>query len=504
MTIATNQQNSDPITFAVERSDGTVDVLYRAQPHQLAYHRSTVPNLIMIGPRGTGKSVCMRFDAHMRATAIADYRYLVVRRTMPELRKSHISFLDNEMGRIGGKWLTGVSEAHYANGSIGWYGHCETEADVLKYLSAQYDLIIIDEVTTFDQETILKLAACLRVIEGSHRVSLLRGGTNPLGPGAEFVLNWFINKEVDIADFPDYNPADYGVIETTFGDNKYVDIRDYRKRLANLPEHVRRAWLDGEWVVEGAYFADFRPAQMIPSELYTHEDRANDIAPDDPIEWHVIQDMPTLRGRDNIVRPVLDYPWIQIYRAIDWGYSPDPAVCLWIAVMPDNTEIVFKEMTWRSTIAQDVARDIKRLSEGMRIVDTFADPSMFAKSGETIYSVGELFENNGVAITKSLNDRALFGYAIHDHLNTLINRRPKLRILAPGPYGYGCPQLIKTLPKQVTDDKDPRKIAASKTDHWTVALAYYCMGEAPPSKDPLVRTTPRWMQPRRMQQGLHV
>lgn len=458
-------------TLAVRRSDGTLDVLYVAQAHQIKYHESVIPNLLMTGPRGTGKSICMRMDAHMRAMAVPGFKYLVLRRTMPALKSSHLFFVKDEMERLGGTYNQTDFIARYPNGSAGWYGHCETEADVMRYLSAEYDLIIFDEASTFTQDIFMKIAACVRVPEGSGRIGMIRGGTNPLGVGARFIKTYFITKDVRPEENQDYHPDDYAVIATVLTDNQYVDLDQYRRRLESLPAHVRSAWLEGLWIEEGAYFEDFRAYK-------------------DGKQWHVIDDLPTLHGRS-----LFEYSWLSVYRAIDWGYFPDPAVCLWIAVLPNKRTIVFKEKTWRRTLASDVAAEIKRESDGMHIVETFCDPTMFIKTGVTTYSMGELFEQAGVPLTESVNKRDLAGYAIHDYLNRIFDELPQLQIVEPCGV-YGCPELIRTLPMLRMDPNDPKKIGDGD-DHWAIALAYFCMAGAPPSRDPTIPVARRWMQPRR-------
>ena len=103
---------------------------------------------------------------------------------------------------------------------------------------------------------------------------------------------------------------------------------------------------------------------------------------------------------------------------------------------------------------------------------------------------------NGVPLSAGINDRALYGYSIHNDLNTLINERPKLQILAPnGP--FGCPELLRTIPLMRTGNP-PQKIADGD-DHWVVALAYFCTGMAEPSHESSATTIPRWMQPKKRQ-----
>ena len=88
-------------TLALIR-DGKPDVMYRPTVKGAEFHDLTIPNAILEGPRGTGKSSILRNDAHMHALLNPGMTYLIVRRTMPELRKSHLRFIEREMGKLGG------------------------------------------------------------------------------------------------------------------------------------------------------------------------------------------------------------------------------------------------------------------------------------------------------------------------------------------------------------------------------------------------------------------
>jgi hypothetical protein len=163
-------------------------------------------------------------------------------------------------------------------------------------------------------------------------------------------------------------------------------------------------------------------------------------------------------------------------------------------MLPNRRAVVFKERTWKRTLAKDVALEIKAESRGMHITESFCDPTMNIKEGQD-YSIGEIFEMNGVPVTAAVNDRILYGYAVHEYLNTLINGRPQLNIVdAKGP--YGCPKLIQTFPTLRRDKLDPRKIA-NGPDHWVVALAYFCMGMAVASRKSATSSVPQWMRPRK-------
>jgi len=465
-------------SFVAVSKDGKYRHTYVPSPKQLDFHESEVLNCIMEGRRGTGKSWAIRNDAHVRALAFPGFTYLVVRRTMGELKKTHLKFLDREMKCFNGSFNKTDSIANYPNGSLGFYASCNSEDEMLKLLGGDYHAIYFDEITTFTGEQIGKIGTCLRVPEDPEGTGVtilprLRGGTNPIGIGAEYVHAHFITKDVNYEEEPDYNPNDYLAIHLDAVDNLYIDPEKYDKQFAGVPEHIRRAWKDGEWIVEGAYFNDFH-------------------ATIDGQPWHVLSELPLL-GEGETMRPMLACSWLLIYRALDWGFSPDPAVALWIAMLPNGRAIVFKERDWTMTVASQVAQQMEHSSNGLRVVETYADPTLFANQQATeLHSLADIFADNGVSLTKSRNDRSAIGFAIHEWLNTILeDGKPKLQF-----YGPGCPKLVKTLPMMRVDKNNPTRIADSSNDHWTITLGYFCQGRIGTSDEqPTGQTVlPWWMQ----------
>lgn len=486
MTVAGLTPSQERWTLALKRGD-QYQILYRPTAKGAEFHDLTVPNALLEGPRGTGKSKILRNDAHIHALACPGLAYLIVRREMPELRKSHLKFIGHEMKQLGGYFNKTESVAYYppVNGkqSLGFFGHCETDADVMIYLSAEFARLYIDEMTTFPGDMILKLASTVRVPEDSGWLAAVRGGTNPLGESADWTYRWYITKNVPPQESDEYRPEEYHAVRMVRADNPYMDWRQYDRRLGNLPAHVRKAWRDGEWVIEGVYFADF---------LATKND-----AP-----WHVLDERPLTRGQVLFDDPQ-EQPWIAIYRTLDFGFDPDPAICLWIAVLPNGRAIVVKERFWWRTTAADVAAAIKRESKGMKIVESFCDPTMFDNSKATGSSVGDIFEQNGVPLTPSVNDRAAAGYAIHEWLNTTLpDGLPKLQLLR-SQGTLGCPELIRTLPMMRQDKHDPEKIADGN-DHYVLALAYFCMGNAVPSLEVAESIRRPWMRAHRHLGGYRI
>jgi phage terminase large subunit len=465
-------------------------VLYEPQTDpkndQAAFHASDAPNLLALGTRGTGKSWQLRWDAILRCLMFPNFRAILLRRTIPDLRKSHLAFIDYEMKQLGGVYLSTTMEAKFPNGSVLQFSHCEKMTDVMGFLSSEWGWVGFDELSTFPLEMFLQISAAARAREDAPYKAVVRAGSNTLGIGSAWMKQWFIDKTVNYSEYPDYNPADFEVQYSWLEGNKYINQKEYSKRLKTLPDHVRRSWLNLEFIVEGAYFAEFRKKDV------------DDEGEEHP--WHCIQSMPTLVV-NGVRQNLLNVPWIKVYRSVDWGYHPDPAVCHWHVVLPSGRKITLHEETWKRTLAKDVALDIKRITSNLsigRVVATYCDPKMFVKDGSDPFSIADRFEQNGVPLTPSQNDRELFGYAVQEMLATVIEENgvnyPSWQIMEGKP--SRCPELIRTLPILQMDPHNPKKLADGP-DHWVISCAYFGMGDAAPSRDPVVPTMPRWMIPKR-------
>lgn len=192
---------------------------------------------------------------------------------------------------------------------------------------------------------------------------------------------------------------------------------------------------------------------------------------------------------------------VQIYRSFDMGFFPDPAYCLWIAHLGDRY-IAFKEKKWLKTIAIDIARDIKAESEGMKVVTTYCDPSIDINTGADIRTIKDIFDDNGVPMENSINNREFYAQAIHAGLGQEVRPGvPLLQILEGSGKTYGCPYLIKTLPMMRYDEKHPLAMADHRDDHPTVALAYFLISSGAMERkgtglSQFSSSTPRWMRPK--------
>lgn len=440
--------------------------LYTPHPKQLEYHSRTEPNVLFWGGRGSGKSMCGRWDAHIRALSHPGFTYIILRRTYPELQRSHLAHVKREMKQLGGDFHQTDRIAYYPNGSMGYFSHCATEDDVLNLLSSEFALAFFDELSTFEWEMFTKLAASVRVPEGSGLTAMVRAATNPLGPSAQKILEYFVNKTVDPEEDPDYNPNDWYSIHANLDDNPSLDRAQYRKRFSGLPAHVRKAWVDGEFVLENALF-----------------------------EFH-----PNLEGKPYHVTPDLDMKKIvaasTIYRAIDVGWFPDPSYCVWIAHL-GNRYIVLHEMLRYKTPAPELAAEILEIDKMLgikRVAMTFCDPSMDINTTADVRTVKDIFEANGVPMECSINKREMFATAVHTALKEeAYENVPRLQIYANGP--VGAPYLAKTIPMMRYNPKKPKDMADHREDHAVVSLAYFLISSSANERYAYEETkTKPWMQ----------
>lgn len=461
--------------ITLTRSDGSAEEIYGAWPKQVQLHATTVPKFILEGERGTGKSHCLRWDCHLKALAYPGYKYLILRRTMPELRKSHLTFIGREMEKLGGFFHKTNVEAHYPNGSLGLFGHCETEQDIEKYLSAEFYQIVFDEIVTFDWDMITRIGGSCRVPPDSGLIAFIRGGTNPLGVSAEEVYRYFIARDITPEEDPEYDASEWGSMHMVMDDNPSLDKVQYHKQLAGLPEAYRKAWLHGEWGVEGAYFsiADEHLTNQLPM-LESTGQLADSHSP--------------------IARPMLQWEWLNVYRLLDFGWH-DPTVCVWVAVLPNGREIPFQEMSWVRTPASTVAQDIKEASGNMRVITTIADPTMWNGEREMGHSLADEFEQRGVPLTKGKNDRVAAGLAIQEHLNTMLpDGKPKLMLYENEK--QGVPTLVRALRAMRVDKKIAGRIADHRLDHMPICLGYFCMAGVGPTRVPSTPGMKPWMVPK--------
>lgn len=414
---------------------------------QRAFFISTARHVAYGGARGGGKSWAMRRKFVLLALRRPGLQLLLLRRTLPELQENHGRPLQQELHGLA-IYNAGARSFHFPNGSRIRLGYCDKEADVYQYQGQEYDVIGLEEATHFTEAQMQFLCTCNRSTRTDFRPRMYYT-CNPGGVGHAWVKRLFIDRQYRNSE----RPEDYAFIPARVTDNKALMERDpdYVRTLMNLPDPLRRAYLEGDWdALEGQYFPEFRR------------------------EKHVCE-------------PFEIPAWWRRFRAMDWGYN-DFCCVLWFACGPDGRIYVYREEYNRQVLSSRMARRIVERSEGERIAYTVASPDAWQKRGISGRgedgmegeSIAEVFAKHGVALMRADNARIPGWQRVREYLADAEDGRPLLQIFST------CVNLIRTLPQLLHDPKNLED-AAGGEDHAPEALRYGLMSRPAKSKPILPR-----------------
>src|SRR3990167_2787917 len=203
------------LALKVTLKDGSPFTIYEPHEKQLAFHTDSSTNLLAIGSRGSGKSLTLRMDAHMRALSCPGINLILVRKTYKDLLKSHIYFqglpwgsLKKEMELLGGSFHSTDYICHYPNGSKLFLSYVGHESDALNLLSAEFVAAYFDELSVIPWEFFIKLQASVRAsghLKDQGIKGVVRAATNPLGESTATLMDYFVTQTVDPEDDPEYD-----------------------------------------------------------------------------------------------------------------------------------------------------------------------------------------------------------------------------------------------------------------------------------------------------------
>jgi len=267
--------------------DGNPYCIYEPFKKQVLFHESSTTNLLAVGSRGSGKSRMLRADAHMRCLSVAGASCILIRKTMKQLEQSHLLDIGHEMELLGGYYHGTKHCAYYPNGSKLFFSYVGHAGDSLNLLSAEFLAAYYDELSVIPWDYFLKLNASIRTSGTFKDMGLkgvVRAATNPMGESMADVNKYFIKQNVSWDEDENYIPDEWGSVRIDMEDNPHLDLEQYRKRFAGMPEHVRKAWLYGEYADEHALFSFYETREGKP--------------------YHVIDTIP-FEGE----KPLLSYDW---------------------------------------------------------------------------------------------------------------------------------------------------------------------------------------------------
>ena len=421
-------------------------VLFRPNPGpQTEFLEASEDTVLFAGARGGGKSYALIIDP-LRYADNKNFRALILRKTMPELRQLIGWAKDIYLQAFPGtRWKEQEKIFVFPSGAKIEFGYLETESDVDRYRGQEYTWMGIDEITLFAHEdSIDRLLGSLRTTDSSLK-TYFRATSNPNGPGRSWVKRRFVDKSPPGETYEYFLNTPVGRLRKTSKwinskttDNPIIVQRDpgYLAWLASLPELLRRAWQDGDWnVAEGVAFPDF------------------------DAKIHVV--------------PQFELPnsWLK-FRACDWGFT-SMAVCLWFAVDEDANLYIYREYKTKLVTADRFAANVLQLEKADRVRYGIIDGSVGDQRGISGPTVDEQMRLMGCIwryADKSPGSRIAGKNLIHRYLAVdEFTHKPKLFVFE------NCKELIEELSSLPVDKNNAEDVDTDCADHAYDALRYGIM-----------------------------
>lgn len=233
-----------------------MEITITLQPKQReALSKSEItPVLFYGGSKGSGKSHLIRAREILRRLKYPNSKGLIVRKTYPELLANHIRPFFKEYPQTKDWFNKAEKTIYWPNGSTTEFSYLRSTDDVYTYQGREYDDMGVDEVTQHEWEVIQVLRSSLRTtIKGMNPTMLLTG--NPGGIGHQAVKRIFIDRDF----IGNEKPSDFDFVQAFVQDNKALLDADpeYVDRLKDLPEHLVKAYLYGDWnIFAGQAFSE--------------------------------------------------------------------------------------------------------------------------------------------------------------------------------------------------------------------------------------------------------
>jgi hypothetical protein len=441
---------------------------YRPFPRQEEFHRSRAKYRLFGGAAGPGKTKALLWEAIYTAQEVAGSDSLLLRRTYPELESSLLAYFRRDVPRtLYRRYNEAKHIVTWHNGSTTRFGYCRNENDVYQYQGAEFLFIGLDELTHFTLKQWQFLTSRNRCPEkvysdgqnaGRRIVPCMAGASNPGNIGHAWVKAlWVDHLPPPGFERPElYDAHDYDFIRAKLADNPiYANDAAYHRTLAALPEHLRRAFLEGDWnVFAGQYFDVF--------EFGRHTVRAEALRLEPwwprwiSIDWG-FQHPSAVYWHCAIPRAVTRDPW-PVTRATPQGEGAvheSPVTSHEPAPSFSGSRIVtYREFVQSGLSPRMLAQGIAERSGRERISDVFLSPDAFAhrtSEASIAEQLGEVLSASGLPRPAPADDDRIGGWQL---MYQLLESDAWL-------ITENCAKLIDCLPQLVRDDRrveDIRKV----------------------------------------------
>jgi phage terminase large subunit len=457
-------------TLSATPASGAAQPLYRLHPKQKEAmrllgldHRWSSPygwaveEMLYGGEAGGGKSLLARAVAFTLAHIWPGARIPIFRRTYPELEDTHILKVMTEW-RGTGYYHGGTHEWRFHNGSAVPFRHCEREADVYRYFSAEWEGLIIDEATQFTEFQITTLRSRVRATRPRWRPLILYTA-NPGGVGHAFFKEHFVDASAPGKPFmgpPLAKPNEQFrrcFLRARLDDNPSLSKADYDRVLAGISDtDLRRALREGDWNIFSGQMFRWRP-------------------------------------EDHVCEPfAIPDSWFRRYVTVDWGFGAPWAtyflvrdedawrrdnITRWYAYQEFYSPGVRDQQQARLIRDQMESDNLFRARTAPKLVwDAVADPSMWNQSSQTGLSPADIYHQTMVPIMPANNDRVNGWQRVRQYLARQADQRAALVFFTH------CENAIRTIRNLSRNRTHPEDADTHAEDHAADAIRYFCMTQA--------------------------
>jgi hypothetical protein len=418
-----------------------VKVDYTPNKKQALFHSSSAQECVYGGAKGGGKSCALTLECLAYCLEHPGCDAYLFRETYDNLEANIIKEWKE---KVPSELYTYIGSKHMAtlkNGSTVRFRYMSSDDEAEVYQGRSMDFVGVDELTKHSEKAIQILLSCLRSAKGFKTV--FRATCNPGGKGHAWVKKRYVEAtqhgRITYVDEVSGNKVQF--IPATVYDNDILMENDpaYVRRLENLPDAERKAFLLGDWdIFEGQYFAEWDYAKHTCEPFPI------------PKEW-------------------------KVYRTMDYGL--DCFAMLWIACDDVGGVYVFREFAQSDMTISAAAAKANELTDEL-VYDTLAPPDLWGRSQETGRSKALLFDEAGLRLNKSNNDREAGWLAIRELLKVNEDGFARLKIFRT------CTRLIADLPQLQHDEKKPTDCAVEPHDitHVPDALRYFAIAWTQPAE----------------------
>lgn len=389
------------------------------------------------GARGPGKSKAVFSQVALDdCQRFSNLKVLFLRQTAVSAQEAFGDLIESTLtGKIAHQRRNNT--VIFPNGSRILLGGFHDEKDIDKYIGIEYDIIVVEELNQLSEEKLEKLKGSLRTSKPGWRPRLYTS-FNPGGIGHAFVKKRYVlPHRLREEKRTRFVPATYKA--NNFLNKEYVDY------LESLTGDLGKAWREGEFdLFAGQYFTEWK------------------------YDIHVV--VPFLIPKE----------WTR-FMAGDYGFNA-PASIGWYAIDPDGNLYRYRELYGSGMGYSKLAEEAVAIMDPNEVIDYCVfDPAFWAKKGERDdeLSGAEVFSQKYKQLTKKdlrmikgNNSRVVGWGMVREYLKIKMNDDKlvsKLRIFST------CSELIRTLPEQQHDDRNPEDIDTDGEDHAPDELRYAVM-----------------------------